>query len=150
VLFVLMGLEVIVIHFPSGIAAAAVLAISVTLLTRWLTVGLPVDMRHLRLRLPIGSGRVLTWGGLRGGISVALALSLPAGLHRETPLGPHLLCRRVLDPGAGPADRRRGAPGGENLMPCRRLNESVPAASEFRETEDRCAREPCSCSCSAA
>ena len=84
VLFVLIGLEVIVIQFPSGIAVAAVLAIGVTLLTRWLTVGLPVDLWHLRLRLPAGSGRVLTWGGLRGGISVALALSLPASPYRET------------------------------------------------------------------
>jgi len=84
VLFVLIGLEVIVIAFPSGIAAAAVLAIVVTLLARGLTVGLPVELWHLRLRLPAGSGRVLTWGGLRGGISVALALSLPAGPHRET------------------------------------------------------------------
>jgi len=84
VLFVLIGLEVIVIHFPSGIAVAAVLAIGVTLLSRWLLVGLPVELWHTRLRLPIGSGLVLTWGGLRGGISVALALSLPAGPHRET------------------------------------------------------------------
>lgn len=84
VLFVLMGLEVIVIHFPSGIAVPAMLAIAVTLLTRWLTVGLPVDAWHRGLRLPGGSGRVLTWGGLRGGISVVLALSLPAGPHRET------------------------------------------------------------------
>jgi CPA1 family monovalent cation:H+ antiporter len=84
VLFVLIGLEVIVIRFPNGIAVAAVLAIVVTLLSRALTVGLPVELWHLRLRLPVGSGRVLTWGGLRGGISVALALSLPAGPHRET------------------------------------------------------------------
>lgn len=35
-------------------------------------------------RLPPGAGRVLTWGGLRGGISVALALSLPHGEHRDT------------------------------------------------------------------
>jgi len=37
--------------------------------------------------LPRGSGRVLVWGGLRGGISVALALSLPVGPERETILG---------------------------------------------------------------
>jgi CPA1 family monovalent cation:H+ antiporter len=84
VLFVLIGLEVIVIRFPDGIALAALAAVLVTLSARWLTVGLPVGLWHHRLRLPAGAGRVLTWGGLRGGISVALALSLPAGPERET------------------------------------------------------------------
>jgi CPA1 family monovalent cation:H+ antiporter len=84
VLFVLIGLEVIVIRFPDGIAVAAVAAVLVTLCARWLTVGLPVGLWHDRWRLPPGAGRVLTWGGLRGGISVALALSLPAGPERET------------------------------------------------------------------
>jgi CPA1 family monovalent cation:H+ antiporter len=84
VLFVLIGLEVIVIRFPEGIALAALAAVAVTLLARWLTVGLPVGLWHRALRLPAGAGQVLTWGGLRGGISVALALSLPAGPQRET------------------------------------------------------------------
>ena len=60
------------------------IAIVVTLLARWLTVGLPVGLWPRAFRLPKGSGRVLTWGGLRGGISVALCLSLPAGPNRET------------------------------------------------------------------
>jgi CPA1 family monovalent cation:H+ antiporter len=84
VLFVLIGMEVIVIRFAPGIAAAAAAAIAVTLLARWLTVGLPVGLWPRAFRLPQGSGRVLTWGGLRGGISVALCLSLPAGPNRET------------------------------------------------------------------
>jgi monovalent cation:H+ antiporter, CPA1 family len=84
VLFVLIGLEVIIIKFPDGIAIAAVTAVTVTLAARWLTVGLPVGLWHRQWRLPDGAGRVLTWGGLRGGISVALALSLPAGPERET------------------------------------------------------------------
>jgi CPA1 family monovalent cation:H+ antiporter len=84
VLFVLIGMEVVLIAFPQGIALAAVAAISVTLLARWLTVGLPVSWGCRFFRLPPGAGRVLTWGGLRGGISVALALSLPPSTERET------------------------------------------------------------------
>lgn len=83
VLFVLIGMEVMVIHFSSGIAIAAVIAVLATLGARWLTVGVPVGLWHAALRLPAGSGRVLTWGGLRGGISVALALSLAAGPQRD-------------------------------------------------------------------
>lgn len=86
VLFVLVGMEVIVIHFSHGLWLAAPLAIVVTLLARWLTVGLPVELFAPRFRLPRGAGHVLTWGGLRGGISVALALSLPAGGIRDTVL----------------------------------------------------------------
>lgn len=84
VLFVLIGMQVIVIRFPEGIALAALAAVLVTLLARWLTVGLPVSVWRQLFRLPQGAGQVLTWGGLRGGISVALALSLPAGPERET------------------------------------------------------------------
>jgi hypothetical protein len=48
-----------------------------------LTVGLPVSLAPAWFKLPRGAGRVLTWGGLRGGISVALALSVPEGAGRE-------------------------------------------------------------------
>ena len=54
-----------------------------TLLARSLTVGLPVAWLPTLFKLPAGSARVLVWGGLRGGISVALALSLPAGPERN-------------------------------------------------------------------
>ncbi|MGE3849369.1 MAG: cation:proton antiporter [Gammaproteobacteria bacterium] len=84
VLFVLIGLEVIVVQFPEGIAMAAPIAIATTVAARGLTVGLPVGLWHRALRLPAGAGQVLTWGGLRGGISVALALSLPLGPERDT------------------------------------------------------------------
>jgi len=87
VLFVLVGMQVIVIRFPVSPAlatAAGVAAIVVTLGARWLTVGLPVRLFRAAFRLPAGAPGVLTWGGLRGGISIALALSLPAGPWRET------------------------------------------------------------------
>nr|WP_246294924.1 sodium:proton antiporter [Schlegelella koreensis] len=83
VLFVLIGLEVVVIRFADGLAGAVVLALAVVLGARWLTVGLPVTLWPSGFRLPRGAGHVLTWGGLRGGISVALALSLPEGTVRE-------------------------------------------------------------------
>jgi monovalent cation:H+ antiporter, CPA1 family len=87
VLFVLVGMEVITIHLPlrAGPAlAACVAAIAITLAARWLTVGLPVALAPRAFRLPAGAAAVLTWGGLRGGISIALALSIPPGPWRET------------------------------------------------------------------
>jgi CPA1 family monovalent cation:H+ antiporter len=86
VLFVLIGMEVILISFSLNELAAAAVATTVTLLARALTVGLPVAALTRALNLPVGSWKVLTWGGLRGGISVALALSLPPSGARDTVL----------------------------------------------------------------
>jgi Na+:H+ antiporter len=83
VLFVLMGMEVLLVAFSTGILMAALVAMIVTLAARLLTVGLPVGLLRRAFRLPAGAWKVLTWGGLRGGISVALALSLPTGPERD-------------------------------------------------------------------
>ncbi|QGW82593.1 cation:proton antiporter [Variovorax paradoxus] len=84
VLFVLIGMEVLLIAFSAPVLFGGATAIAVTLAARWLTVGVPVGALRGFFRLPAGSAQVLTWGGLRGGISVALALSLPAGEERDT------------------------------------------------------------------
>lgn len=83
VLFVLIGLEIVLIPFSNTLIATASLVILLTLLARLLTVGLPVALFKHYIRLPGGAWSVLTWGGLRGGISVALALSLPPGGARD-------------------------------------------------------------------
>jgi len=84
VLFVLMGMEVLLVVFSANELVAAAVAIVVTLFARLLLVGLPVKLLRGAFKLPRGSWKVLTWGGLRGGISVALALSLPPGPQRDT------------------------------------------------------------------
>lgn len=83
VLFVLIGMEVLVISFSAPWLLAGAVAVAVALLARWLTVGLPMRAGARWLDLPKGAEKVLVWGGLRGGISVALALSLPPGEERD-------------------------------------------------------------------
>jgi len=84
VLFVLIGFEALLLPFSGALFAAGLIAIGVTLGARALSAGLPVALFGRRAGLPAGAWQVLTWGGLRGGISVALALSLPAGPERGT------------------------------------------------------------------
>lgn len=83
-LFMLIGMEVLVMPFTRGLLIAGLLAIGITLFARWASVGGAVlFMRPFRSFSP-GVINILTWGGLRGGISVALALSIPAVPERST------------------------------------------------------------------
>jgi CPA1 family monovalent cation:H+ antiporter len=83
-LFVLMGIEVVVIQFTGASALAGVLVIPVVLLARAVSAGVPLAVIGLRTPSARGALPILTWSGLRGGISVALALSLPASSGRST------------------------------------------------------------------
>nr|WP_213019012.1 sodium:proton antiporter [Hymenobacter negativus] len=88
-LFVLMGLEVLVLHIPGRTVLAGLAAIAVVLAARLAAVALPLGLLRVRntFRASDHSLAVLTWGGLRGGLSVALALSLPATMPRELLVG---------------------------------------------------------------
>lgn len=83
-LFVLIGLELIVIPFSGNLLLAGALAVPVVLLARFVSVAGMIRVLEFRRTFTPGSIRILTWSGLRGGISVALALSLPVGPHRNT------------------------------------------------------------------
>jgi CPA1 family monovalent cation:H+ antiporter len=88
-LFVLMGLEVLVLHIPGRTVLAGLAAIVVVLGARLAAVALPLGLLRIgsTFRASDHSLAVLTWGGLRGGLSVALALSLPATMPRELLVG---------------------------------------------------------------
>ncbi len=82
-LFVLIGLEVLVLSFNTQYLLAGLIMIPVVLLIRFISVGVPVSIMKLRQTFTPKIIRILTWGGLRGGISIALVLTLPAGEYRE-------------------------------------------------------------------
>ncbi len=83
ILFVLIGLEVVMIAYSGNLFIAAGLTIIIALLARFIVVGTTTRTFRHQLELPVGAWKVLTWGGLRGGISVALVLQLPAGYERD-------------------------------------------------------------------
>jgi Na+:H+ antiporter len=83
VLFVLLGLEILVLAFRIPYLVASLLVIPAVLLARFVAVGIPVTLLRPFRQFTPGAVRILTWGGLRGGISVALALSLPPGPERQ-------------------------------------------------------------------
>jgi len=82
-LFVLIGLEVLVLSYRTEYLEAGLIAIPIVLLARFLSVGVQVRLFSLVRVFSERTVAILTWGGLRGGISVALALSLPPGPPRD-------------------------------------------------------------------
>ncbi len=83
VLFVLIGLEVLVLSFTSDYLLAGLIMIPTVLLVRFVTVGVLVNLLRFRRTFSPHAVKIMTWSGLRGGISVALALSLPTHPMRD-------------------------------------------------------------------
>ncbi len=82
-LFLLIGLEIFVLDFSPMVLVAGLILIPITLAARYTAVLIPITiLKNSRIFTP-GITKILTWGGIRGGISVALALALPPGEVRD-------------------------------------------------------------------
>lgn len=77
VLFLLIGVEVFALTFNGDYWLAVVLAVPLALAARFIAVSVPITLMRPFRQFDQGATRIMSWGGLKGGISVALALSLP-------------------------------------------------------------------------
>ncbi|NNK80079.1 MAG: sodium:proton antiporter [Flavobacteriales bacterium] len=83
VLFVLIGMELLVLTYEVDYLLAGLIAIPIVLLCRYASLWIPVKVFEKRLDFVPHTNVIMTWGGLRGGISIALALSLSQEMNRE-------------------------------------------------------------------
>lgn len=82
-LFVMIGMELLVLTFEKEYFLAGVLAIPAILFARYLSLLLPTKFYAKKLDFVKNTTALMTWGGLRGGISIALALSLTEAMHKD-------------------------------------------------------------------
>jgi CPA1 family monovalent cation:H+ antiporter len=83
ILFLLIGLEMLIIKINIMVLIIGGLSILTVLLARWVSVFFPVLLLRFKIKFEKHAVAILTWGGLRGGLSVALALSLSPAMHRD-------------------------------------------------------------------
>lgn len=83
ILFVMIGMELLVLTFKQEYFLAGILAIPALLLARYLSLLIPIKFYSKKLDFIKNTNIIMTWGGLRGGISIALALSLTHQMHRD-------------------------------------------------------------------
>jgi len=82
-LFVMIGMEILVLTFNNKFILAGLLVIPTLLLARYLSLIIPIKLFSKKLNFVPNTDLIMTWGGLRGGISIALALSLKQDMHRD-------------------------------------------------------------------
>ncbi len=82
-LFVLIGMELLVISFETSYIVAGLITIPIVLGCRYLSLLIPIKFFEKKLDFVPKTNLVMTWGGLRGGISIALALGLTQDMHRD-------------------------------------------------------------------
>lgn len=83
ILFVLIGMEILVLEFDTQYFIAGLLLIPIGLLCRYTSLILPVNLFKKRLKFVANTNLIMTWGGLRGAISIALALGLTETMQRD-------------------------------------------------------------------
>jgi CPA1 family monovalent cation:H+ antiporter len=83
ILFVLIGMELLILIFNFEAVIAGIIAIPVVLACRYLSLFLPIHLFKEKLQFVPKTNLIMTWGGLRGGISIALALGLTTEMHRD-------------------------------------------------------------------
>ena len=83
ILFVLMGLELLVIQSINLMILVSIILIVIVLITRYISVWIPSLVLRRKEEISKSTLLILTWGGLRGGISIALALSIPNDSNKD-------------------------------------------------------------------
>ncbi len=83
ILFVLIGMEILVLTLGDGYLLAGLLAVPIVLVCRFASLLLPINFFKRRLNFVPKTNLIMTWGGLRGGISIALALGLTVQMERD-------------------------------------------------------------------
>ncbi len=83
ILFVMIGMELLMLTFEKEYFLAGILAIPAILFARYLSLLLPIKFYKKKLDFVKNTNALMTWGGLRGGISIALALSLTDAMHKD-------------------------------------------------------------------
>lgn len=83
ILFVLIGLEIFLLSYYFNFFIVSLIAILVVLFARLVSISIPISIYKFFRSFSPNAIQILTWSGLRGGISIALALSIPIGFERD-------------------------------------------------------------------